>query len=241
MLYWVNAQTPLPSAHKALSDPNGLVAAGSDLGPDRVLEAYRKGIFPWFSEGQPVLWWSPDPRMVLQTDRLRVTRSLKKTLRRIQFDNSYRLTTDTAFEQVLRQCAAPREHQDGTWITEQMIQTYVALNQQGYAHSIELWHDGELVGGLYGLCIGKMFYGESMFSRESDASKVTLVCLSNWLLRHGCPMIDCQQNTSHLASFGAFEISRTDFLTRVKDLTEQTAIHWPQHDFPFEINTTRSD
>jgi leucyl/phenylalanyl-tRNA---protein transferase len=225
-IHWIEPDEPLPLAQSALTEPNGLVAAGNDLSPQRVLEAYRLGIFPWFSPGQPVLWWSPDPRMILETEHIFISDSLAKKLRQIKRISSWEITTDTVFEQVMRQCAAPRVAQDGTWISERMIDTYQQLHTQGFAHSVEVWNEGQLIGGLYGLCIGRMFYGESMFSRVTDASKVALACLTQKLLEAGCPMIDCQQNTAHLASMGGQEIDRKRFIAKVTELTRQPQLAW---------------
>jgi leucyl/phenylalanyl-tRNA--protein transferase len=197
---------------QALRDPNGLLAAGDDLSTGRLLQAYERGIFPWFSEGDPVLWWSPDPRMVLGTDGLRVSRSLRKTLRAGRF----RVTADTAFPLVMAACAEPRPDQDGTWITRDVFEAYCALARLGVAHSIETWEGDALVGGLYGVAIGRMFFGESMFARRSDASKVALVHGVRQLRRWGFPLIDCQMTTSHLASLGAREIRRAEFLSVVR-------------------------
>lgn len=192
-----------------LADPSGLLAVGGDLSPERVLLAYESGIFPWFNPGDPILWWSPDPRMILDTGQLRVGRSLKKRLRR----GDYEVTVDTAFREVIEACGeVPREGQEGTWITEGMIETYCALHEQGYAHSVESWRDGELVGGLYGVMIGGLFCGESMFAKASDASKVAFVHLVRQLRQWGIPWIDCQVHTPHLERFGAREIPRQAFL-----------------------------
>jgi leucyl/phenylalanyl-tRNA---protein transferase len=224
---WVGIDDPLPHASTALDSPNGLLAAGTDLSPERVLEAYKGGIFPWFSEGQPVLWWSPDPRMVLYTDELRITRSFSKTLKALRYNCQLLVKTDTAFEAVMRACAEPRNGQDGTWITEEMIATYKTLHERGIAHSVELWDGADLVGGLYGMNIGRMFYGESMFARQSDASKIALTGLVTILTANGCPMIDCQQNTAHLASMGGREISRRQFLDQLEILTCEPKFAWP--------------
>jgi leucyl/phenylalanyl-tRNA--protein transferase len=203
-----------PPVTQALRSPNGLLAAGGDLSAARLLEAYRHGIFPWFSEGEPILWWSPDPRMVLIPGEFKASYSLRKTLRKGQ----YEIRTDSAFEQVMRACAAPRELEGGTWITEEMINAYCELHRMGYAHSVETWMEGELVGGLYGISIGRMFYGESMFSRRPDASKIALALLCAQLERWNFGMIDCQMNTPHLASLGAREIPRKEFVARLQDL-----------------------
>lgn len=218
MITLLQADSPFPSVEAALSKPNGLLAAGGDLQPERLLDAYRHGIFPWFSEGDPILWWSPDPRMVLFPDEIRISHSLRKTLRKKQYD----VRIDTAFEHVMRACALPREGQAGTWIQDEIIEAYVRLHKMGLAHSVETWIDGELVGGLYGVSLGRMFYGESMFSSKTDASKIALAHLALQLNRWNFGMIDCQMNTSHLATMGAREIPRTQFVTRLTEL-----IHYP--------------
>lgn len=207
MIPWLEAGAPFPPVDRALREPDGLLAASLDLSPARVLEAYRHGIFPWYSEGQPVLWWSPDPRMVLVPDEVRITRSMLKVLR----NRPYEIRCDTAFETVMRSCAAPRDGQAGTWISEEMIAAYCALHARGHAHCVETWIDGRLAGGLYGMAIGRMFYGESMFSLERDASKIALVHLARYLASLNFALIDCQMNTSHLASMGAREVARSDF------------------------------
>jgi leucyl/phenylalanyl-tRNA--protein transferase len=214
------------------TDAPGLLAAGADLSPQRLLQAYRNGIFPWFSEGQPILWWSTDPRMVLYTDRFKVSDSLKKTLRKVERSRvegkneggRWDVRFDSAFEQVMRACAAPRKDGPGTWISEDIIAGYGGLHRMGYAHSAEVWLDGELVGGAYGVCIGRMFYGESMFARVSDASKVALAYLVAFLRGHGVRMLDCQQETGHLASLGAFPISRKAFLEHLRQAIAEPAI-----------------
>lgn len=226
-LHWIGADEPLPQAQTALCHPNGLVAAGDDLSGRRLLEAYRKGIFPWFSQGQPVLWWSPDPRMVLKLTDFRITRSFAKTLRAIRREGRWTLRLNTAFDRVMRACAQPRPDQDGTWITESIRQAYGELHRAGFAHSIETWQDDELVGGLYGVSIGRMFYGESMFARQPNASKVALAGLVGLLEGHDFPMIDCQQNTAHLASMGAREIKRQAFLSHIEALTALAPPDWP--------------
>ncbi len=200
--------TPFPDPALAETDPDGLLAVGGDLSPQRLVNAYRQGIFPWYSAGQPILWWSPDPRMVLFPERLHLSRSLRKRLRRGTFE----VTFDRDFGAVIRACAAPREDQGGTWITEQMIEAYEGLHRLGLAHSVESWHQGELVGGLYGVALGSLFFGESMFSTMSDASKVAFVRLVRTLQSAGCPLIDCQVYTDHLASLGAEPIPRARFL-----------------------------
>ena len=225
-LAWVEPGQPLPAPSRALAEPNGLLAAGRDLSAKRLLEAYRNGIFPWYSRGQPVLWWSPDPRMVLFLEEFRVTRSFAKTLRRLRREGRWRLTLDAAFARVMRECAAPRPDQDGTWITRAIREAYGELHARGCAHSVEVWEGEALVGGLYGVSIGRMFYGESMFARAADASKVALAALVATLREAGFRVIDCQQNTPHLASLGAREIDRSVFLQLVSELTEQPAPDW---------------
>jgi leucyl/phenylalanyl-tRNA--protein transferase len=230
MIPWLDSNAPFPDVSEALTDDApGLLAAGADLSPQRLLAAYRNGIFPWYSEGQPILWWSTDPRMVLMTAQFRIRDSLRKRLRQVErsreANGPWQITFDRAFETVMRACAAPRRDGPGTWISDAIVSGYTGLHQLGYAHSAELWHDGELVGGAYGVCIGRMFYGESMFARETDASKIALAYLVAHLRRHGVEMIDCQQETSHLASLGAAPISRADFLAHVSK-----AIALPQVD-----------
>ncbi len=214
MIPWLDRHSPFPSVELALRNPNGLLAAGADLSIDRLLQAYRGGIFPWFSEGEPLLWWSPDPRMVLPTAELKVSRSLAKSIR----NRGYEVRIDTAFSAVLEGCAGPRREQPGTWLGEEMRAAYLRLHRLGYAHSFETWRGGTLVGGLYGMAIGRMFYGESMFSRATDASKVALAALATELCARHFPLIDCQMNTRHLASLGAREIKRGEFLRAVSAL-----------------------
>ena len=214
MIPLLEKNTPFPPAARALVQPNGLLAAGADLTPARLLEAYRHGIFPWYSEGEPILWWSPDPRMVLFTEQLKVSRSLAKSVRNKGFEVRF----DTVFAAVIDACAAPRHGQGGTWITAEMRTAYLRLHRLGHAHSVETWRAGELQGGLYGVAIGRMFFGESMFARAADASKVALVALVQDLHRRGFPLIDCQMVTRHLVSLGARAIPRAEFLRRVEAL-----------------------
>jgi len=204
---WLRTSSLFPPIDAALDDPNGLLAAGGDLSPERLVDAYRHGIFPWYNGGQPILWWSPNPRMVLPVDEFKLPRSLAKVVRQQRFE----IRVDTAFRDVITACAEPRNGQSGTWITPQVIDAYAALHRQGYAHSIESWRGEQLVGGLYGVAIGRMFYGESMFARESDASKVALVKLVAMLKYMAMPLIDCQQETDNLARFGARPITRRVF------------------------------
>ncbi len=214
MIPWLTGNAPFPPVACALRSPNGLLAAGGDLSAPRLLEAYHHGIFPWFNPGDPILWWSPDPRMVLVPGEFRISRSLARVLR----NAAYEVRCDTAFEQVVRGCAAPRNEDGGTWIGEDMIAAYCALHKLGHAHSVETWMDGRLAGGLYGIAIGRMFYGESMFSHASNASKIALAYLSKQLDRWKFGMIDCQMNTPHLASLGAHEIPRDEFIKRLQEL-----------------------
>ncbi|QQS55256.1 MAG: leucyl/phenylalanyl-tRNA--protein transferase [Candidatus Competibacteraceae bacterium] len=203
-----NDNQPFPHPDRALTEPDGLLAAGGNLTPRRLLRAYRMGIFPWYSADQPILWWSPDPRLVLLPECLKVSRSLRKTLRKSLFV----ITADTAFEQVVAACAGPRQGEPGTWITSEMYRAYCRLHRLGHAHSIETWQQGELVGGLYGVALGQVFYGESMFSWISDASKIALVALTAQLQRWEFAVIDCQVTTAHLLSMGAVDIPRASFL-----------------------------
>ena len=228
MIPWLADNAPFPPVERALRSPNGLLAAGSDLSSSRLLDAYRHGIFPWFNPGEPILWWSPDPRMVLIPGELKTSRSFGKVLRNC----AYEVRCDSAFEQVMRGCAAPRNGHSGTWIHEEMIAAYCELHRMGYAHSVETWMDGKLVGGLYGVCIGRMFYGESMFSNAANASKIALAHLSKQMERWSSTdsrtaLIDCQMHTPHLASLGAREISRSEFIARLQELVNCAPIsHW---------------
>lgn len=223
MIAWLDADRPFPPLSRALKEPNGLLAAGGDLSIPRLLEAYRRGIFPWFSEGEPVLWWSPDPRMVLFPHELNVSHSLAKTLRRRRF----RVTADLAFAEVVEACRAPRPGQRGTWISAKMCAAYRRLHQSGHAHSVEAWLDDALAGGLYGVALGRAFFGESMFTRVSDASKVAFVALVRQLERWDFGLIDCQIRTPHLASLGAREIPREDFARRLAGLVDYAPVPGP--------------
>ncbi len=229
-LTWVDSQSPLPSVNAAWgqdSDAPGLLAAGADLGVERLLEAYSNGIFPWFNPDQPVLWWSPDPRMVLQTAQFKLHRSLRKTLSRYAAHPQFELCFDKAFDQVIEACAqSPREGQNGTWIVPQMVDAYKELNQAGYAHSAETWLDGQLVGGLYFVCIGQAVFGESMFSTINDGSKMALAALVNVCQQQGIVAIDCQQKTSHLALMGAKEMAREDFLNLIRPALDLKGLDW---------------
>jgi len=216
---WLDQDTnniEFPNPNYALTDPDGLLAVGGDLSPPRIINAYLNGIFPWYSEGQPILWWSPNPRAVLFPEKLHVSKSLKKTIRQ----SIYTTTIDKAFEQVIHFCAAtPRRDQDGTWITNEIEQAYIDLHKAGFAHSVECWLHGKLVGGLYGLALGKVFFGESMFSHHSNASKVAFVHLLDELKKADYALVDCQVTTDHLLSLGAEEIPRDQFLELIEKHT----------------------
>ena len=232
MIRWLTGpDDPLPDAERALprtSDIPGLVAAGGELSPERLVEAYSKGIFPWYSEGQPILWWSPDPRMVLLPAEFKLSRSLKKTLRSFVATPGAEIRVDSATRRVIESCAAaPRGGESGTWIVAEMIDAYAAWHALGRVHSFETWIDGELAGGLYGVSLGRMFFGESMFARRSDASKIALAALVAFCRVHGIATIDCQQRTSHLASLGGREIERSEFLRRLGTaLARSEVVDW---------------
>lgn len=208
-----DAPDAFPPASKALKEPNGLLAAGGDLSAARLLAAYPRGIFPWYEEGQPILWWSPNPRAVLWPAKLHVSRSLARTLRR----NRFELTLDTAFDEVIAGCATPRRYGGGTWITAEMLAAYRELHRLGWAHSCEAWSGGELAGGIYGIAIGRVFFGESMFSRETDASKAAFVTLVEVLRERGFALLDCQVPSSHLVTLGAETLPRPQFLRRLDE------------------------
>ena len=219
MIPWLDPGLPpgFPPTHHALAEPNGLLAAGGNLSPEWLLAAYHQGVFPWFSEGEPILWWSPNPRMVVFPGELRLTRSLLKTLRSGHFE----VRCDTAFAQVMTACAAPREPGGGTWISPQIQAAYRRIHEMGWAHSIEAWRGSELVGGLYGVAIGRVFYGESMFHRATDASKVAFAHLVRLLEQHNFAVIDCQMTTQHLSSLGGRELMRSDFLDGLARWTQE--------------------
>ena len=209
---------PFPDPRSALTAPNGLLAFGGDLSPARLLAAYRHGIFPWFSAGEPILWWSPDPRCVLRTETLRIHRSLRRQLR----GRHWRVSVDHAFEPVIHACAAPRGGDSGSWIVPAMIDAYVQLHRLGHAHSVEVWDDARLVGGIYGVAVGRLFCGESMFSAESGGSKVALIALARLLHGWDFPLIDAQVSNPHLLGLGALELPRAAFLAQVRELSLQT-------------------
>ena len=232
MIPWLRGpDDALPDTRRALppgSEAPGLLAAGGELTPQRLREAYSKGVFPWYSEGQPVLWWSPDPRMVLLVDEFRLKRSLRKTIAKFIRTPGCEVRIDSAFRQVISACAGtPREGQDGTWIVPEMVEAYVAWHRLGTVHSVETWMNGELVGGLYGVSLGRMVFGESMFSHRTDASKIALAALVCFCREHGVAMIDCQQRTGHLASLGGRELPRTEFEQRLtRGLGEPPIDEW---------------
>ena len=232
MIPWLRGpDDALPDTRRALppgSEAPGLLAAGGELTPQRLREAYSKGVFPWYSEGQPVLWWSPDPRMVLLVDEFRLKRSLRKTIAKFIRTPGCEVRIDSAFRQVISACAGtPREGQDGTWIVPEMVEAYVAWHRLGTVHSVETWMGGELVGGLYGVSLGRMVFGESMFSHRTDASKIALAALVCFCREQGVAMIDCQQRTGHLASLGGRELPRTEFEQRLtRGLGEPPIDEW---------------
>jgi leucyl/phenylalanyl-tRNA---protein transferase len=239
-LPWLRGDTPFPPTSEALgpgTEAPGLLAAGGDLSVERLVAAYRQGIFPWYGEGQPLLWWSTDPRMVLPVAEFRLSRSLRKTLQRFLATPGCEVRFDGDTPGVIRACAgAPREGQDGTWIVPAMVEAYARLHRAGVVHSVETWVGGELAGGLYGVNLGRMFFGESMFARRTDASKIALAALVAYCRAEGIALIDCQQETSHLASLGARPIPRADFeghLQRVVGLRPPACwaydpAHWTQ-------------
>ncbi|WP_111656642.1 leucyl/phenylalanyl-tRNA--protein transferase [Isoalcanivorax indicus] len=221
---WLHPGATFPPTRYALDDPNGLLAIGNDLGVDTLLQAYRRGIFPWFSEGQPPLWWTPDPRLVLEPDAFHISRSLRKCLRR----DPFQFSIDQAFTSVMSACAAPRDDQDGTWITDEMRDAYTALHHAGHAHSVEVWQGQQLVGGFYGVNLGAMFFGESMFSRCANASKAALALFCLLRNAHGVTLIDCQMETPHLLSLGARPVARVDFERALMErVCTDNAWHWP--------------
>ncbi len=211
---------PFPPVDAALRDPDGLLAAGGDLSPDRLLDAYRHGIFPWFSPGDPILWWSPDPRTVFETGKIHISKKLYRELRRCNLT----IRADTAFAEVMLACAAPRTTQRGTWITQDMFDAYRHLHDLGFAHSVEIYNGDELVGGIYGVALGRMFYGESMFSRATNGSKIALVALCRMLRDNGFPLLDAQVASPHLTTMGAIEMSRGEFVAHIADYTEQPGL-----------------
>lgn len=229
MIPWLGKSLHFPPVTQALVEPDGLLAAGGDLSVSRLLHGYRHGIFPWFSPGEPILWWSPSRRMVLLPGDLHVRRSLDKVLR----NKPYLVTSDSKFAEVVKGCAAPRAGQHGTWITSEIQAAYTELHLAGHAHSFEVWMDGALVGGLYGVQLGGVFFGESMFSRRTDASKIAFAHAARWLFANGIELIDCQFHTDHLATLGAHEIGRDEFLRRVSSGVAQPVV-WPAQGYEHE-------
>ena len=227
MIPWLGDHPVFPPAASALREPNGLLAAGGSLAPEWLLAAYRHGIFPWFNQGEPILWWSPDPRMVVIPNQVRITRSLGKTLKK----GHYEVRLDHDFAAVIRACAESRKSNVGTWITPAIEAAYIRMHELGYAHSVETWIDGELAGGLYGMALGRVFYGESMFSRRTDASKIAFAHLARFLEQHDFRVLDCQMTTRHLASLGGTEIPREAFVKMLDTLTREgpPPARWPQN------------
>ncbi|MEK7346486.1 MAG: leucyl/phenylalanyl-tRNA--protein transferase [Pseudomonadota bacterium] len=240
-LPWIEADEALPAVHLAWgaeSPAPGLLAAGYDLSVPRLLESYSQGVFPWFSTGQPVLWWSPDPRMVLHVARFRFYRSLRQTLKRCLHQPGFALTFDRDFSQVIRRCStSPRAGQSGTWIVPAMVAAYEDLHRAGHAHSVEVWLNGELVAGLYFVALGHAVFGESMFTTVTDGSKMALASLVSVCLKHGIAAIDCQQNTRHLASLGAQEMPRADFVAHVTQAGQKPPVAWAQQTLYWETLT----
>jgi leucyl/phenylalanyl-tRNA--protein transferase len=227
-LLWLDpadSTVEFPDVSLALREPDGLLAAGGDLCPERLLTAYRSGIFPWYEAGQPILWWSPDPRCVLLPGDLRIARRLARQIR----NTHYEVTFDAAFANVIDACAAPRPSQRGTWITPAMRDAYLRLHQLGWAHSVEVWDDLQLVGGVYGVCIGRAFFGESMFSASPNTSKMALVALTQHMLAQGIEILDCQLVSPHLLSLGATLMPRAEFVDRLERICEEPAQveDWP--------------
>lgn len=240
MIPWLDAKPTFPPVDTALRDPNGLLAAGGDLSVDRLISGYKRGIFPWYSAGEPILWWSPDPRTILFPHDIRLSHSLRKTLRR----GGYQIRLDCAFAEVVRACSESRRPGGQTWITTEMQQAYIDLYRAGFAHSVETWMHDTLVGGLYGVAVGRVFYGESMFSRHNDASKIALAHLARYLEQRRFAVIDCQMTTQHLLSMGATEIPRAEFCAQLAKWTAEgpPPEKWPQDDaaelFRSEKNVT---
>ena len=226
-LTWLDpSKLEFPPVEQAMQDPDGLLAVGGDLSKERLLLAYSKGIFPWYEDDQPLLWWSPDPRAVIEPQNVKISRSLRKKLRKQEFE----VRVDTAFDDVVKRCQNPRAYSNETWITNEMRQAYLALHRDGYAHSIECYQDKELVGGLYGVSIGRLFFGESMFHAATDASKVAFVALCRLLRQQGCPLVDCQMPNPHIMSLGVETITRSEFMLHLLNnnkLKSNEWINWP--------------
>jgi len=225
---WLNPSDPpeaFPDVERALIEPDGLLAAGGDLSPERLLTAYRRGIFPWYEEGQPILWWSPNPRCVLRPESFHVAKRLQRQIR----GSSLTISFNSAFPEVIRACAGERASQQGTWITAQMLNGYERLHDEGWAHSIEVMDGSKLVGGVYGLCIGRVFFGESMFSEQANSSKIALLALTKHMLASGMPLIDCQVLSPHLLTLGATTMPRAEFVQTLNESCEPATRHqnWP--------------
>ena len=236
MIEWLAQGAPFPPVASALNEPNGLLAASQWISPQAIASAYTQGIFPWYGPDEPVLWWSPDPRMVLFTAEFKISRSLTKTLRAVAGSNHLTLRLNQAFSEVMRACATtPRPGQTGTWISEDMVACYTALHRAGQAHSIEVWRSTQLVAGLYGVALGRMFFGESMFSRERDGSKIALAALVALLAKEGVLLLDCQQRTAHLESLGGRTIPRNIFCQHVAHAVAQPALVWEKY-VPLALN-----
>jgi len=239
-LHWIDPTSPpdaFPAIDTALREPDGLLAVGGDLSCERLLAAYPRGIFPWFADAQPILWWSPDPRCVLVPPDFHVARSLRRTIN----GSGFRVAYNLAFEAVMRACAAPRRHQDGTWITEEMVEAYTQLHKLGYAHSVEVYAEDRLVGGMYGLAIGKVFFGESMFSIATNASKIAMYALCHELEQRDFALLDCQVESPHLISLGAKRIPRAAFRSILDAACADRGLEAPWPDEAIAIETLRND
>lgn len=237
-LAWLESPDEFPPTSQALEQPAGLLAASADISTEWLLASYPKGIFPWYSPGEPVLWWSTSPRAVLFTDEFKLHRSLAKSIRKLQHAGKCSIRLNTSFEAVMRACAEPRPGQDGTWITEDIIQAYLGLHQLGYAHSVEHWQEGQLIGGLYCVAFGNMVYGESMFSRQTDASKIAFAFFVYWLKAQNVHIIDCQQATRHLMSMGARTVSRQEFEAAIAQAIVKPGLSWEPRELEWTYDQT---
>lgn len=235
---WLDSPSEFPCTEHALQYPPGLLAASLEINADWLQASYSRGIFPWYSQGEPVLWWSTSPRAVLYTSEFKLHRSLAKVVKKSANNPDNRILLNSSFEAVMRACAAPRPGQDGTWITEDVIAAYLDLHRRGFAHSVEHWDKGRLVGGLYCVAIGRMIYGESMFSTQTDASKVAFAHFVYWLKAQNVHIIDCQQATGHLMSMGARTVSRSVFEADMADAILQPALNWEPHELTWTYDQT---
>ncbi|MCR2747035.1 leucyl/phenylalanyl-tRNA--protein transferase [Limnobacter parvus] len=235
---WLDSPKDFPDTSEALEYPSGLLAASQEINADWLQSSYAKGIFPWYSQGEPVLWWSTSPRAVLYTTEFKLRRSLLKAVRKMRNNRDNRIQINTAFEAVMRACAAPRQGQEGTWITEEVIAAYVELHRRGFAHSVEHWQGDQLVGGLYCVALGKMIYGESMFSTQTDASKVAFAHFVYWLKSQNVHIIDCQQATGHLMSMGARTVNRKVFETEMANSIVQPTLNWEPRELIWTYDQT---